>query len=282
MISNNSGFHKKVRTGLTKGPGREHHEFGSTIAPTIRWIAAQYRSQLRQALGPEGVEAMAKLSDAASDIEATVARGVEAKLPELVREEVRRHFEDALRVTEAWMSAPSVAEVDDWDASGTRIQVLGAQEDQAEATLGLGEPNTIILRGPSAPTVPEAYGGAGGSAKFEVEAGLYEGTIRLALETDWDIGKIVRFVRELSREPEIRLLKLVSSRQDGVDVLLGLRKPLNLNELLPRINGVTQVSALPPPSQSGYEQTIVVRLDNSPNQAQAGPVLAAKPSLMPI
>ena len=93
MISEND----RSQAGV-EGGADQQREVLRFIAPSVRWIAAQHRALLRQALGPQGHKAMARLVAETLEIEAEVARRVEARLPELLLHEVRGVFEDLLGV----------------------------------------------------------------------------------------------------------------------------------------------------------------------------------------
>lgn len=101
---------------------------------------------------------------------------------------------------------------------------------------------------------------------------LYEGTVRISIEADACISRVVQFVRELRQKPQFRLLRLVGNKKSGVNIWLGLREPLDLKKILPQIEGVTRVRTLSATAPDGKERLIAVQLAHSePEQAQAAP-----------
>ncbi len=99
---------------------------------------------------------------------------------------------------------------------------------------------------------------------------LYEGTVRISVEADACISRVVQFVRELRQKPQFRLLRLVGNKKSGVNIWLGLREPLDLKKILPQIEGVTRVRTLSSTGPDGKERLIAVQLAHTePEQAQA-------------
>ena len=78
------------------------------------------------------------------------------------------------------------------------------------------------------------------------EAGLpdevYEGTVRLDVDSEGGILQLVHFVRQLGELPQVRLLRLVGNHQ-VMEILLSLREPLTLKDTLAQIRAVTAPSA---------------------------------------
>ena len=106
MVAQNSRLHRAVES-RTPSLGGQSDEILRLIAPTVRWIAAQERARLRQSLGPQGERVMGRLAAEAREMEATVARQVEARLPEVLQAEVRRTLESALSAEGATVSPGS-------------------------------------------------------------------------------------------------------------------------------------------------------------------------------
>jgi hypothetical protein len=86
---------------------------------------------------------------------------------------------------------------------------------------------------------------------------VYEGTVRLTVEPSGGMKQVLQFVDELRRKPELRLLQLVGTRKDGVDIWLGLREPLHLKRTLSQIDGVSRVSAVPDPDGAASEERVL-------------------------
>ena len=89
----------------------------------------------------------------------------------------------------------------------------------------------------------------------------FEGLVGLTVEGCRDIGRLMGFVRELRSQPEVRLERLVGRPKGRIDVLISLRRPVDLQQVLPQINVISKV-ALPDNDVSGEGgwPTLVVRL----------------------
>lgn len=93
------------------------------------------------------------------------------------------------------------------------------------------------------PATVESSAGADDEATPEaMDEDLYEGTVRVKVEAEGDIQHVVHFVQELRQKSQLRLLRLVSNSQKNVDILLGLREPVKLKDLLFEIDGVAEVT----------------------------------------
>ena len=88
------------------------------------------------------------------------------------------------------------------------------------------------------------------------ESATFEGTVRLNVEAPGCIKEIVHFVRELRQKPELRLLRLVGNNKEGVDIWLGLREPLRIKMILPKIDGVS-ISVRPMPHIGGPDEKLL-------------------------
>ena len=71
---------------------------------------------------------------------------------------------------------------------------------------------------------------------------LYEGAVRLRVEANGSIRRLVQFVRGLHENPHLRLLRLGSQTQGDAEILLGLRVPMHLKKVLGGMELVAQVS----------------------------------------
>ena len=128
----------------------------------------------------------------------------------------------------------------------------------------------------SAETEDDVYS----EASAEPDDGLFEGTVRLRVEPKGDIFQVVKFLRELRRQSQVRVLRLEGSLRDDVEMLLRLAEPVRLEELISQIEDVSEVSA---PVRTGLtseneERVVNVRLEErtglsltpSPSHAGAG------------
>ena len=91
---------------------------------------------------------------------------------------------------------------------------------------------------------------------------LYEGTVRLTVNTLGPVSHLINFVSELRQNPQFRLLRLVANQhKEGMDIWLRLREPLSLKSCLGVIKGVAEVSISPEPPGEGREPVFKVLLN---------------------
>ena len=95
---------------------------------------------------------------------------------------------------------------------------------------------------------------------------MFEGVVHLNVSGDAGMPPVIRFVRELRKASELRVLRLAGDASDLVAIVLRLREPLPLLDLLSGIPVVSEVTA---PSTSrpedGSEPLLSVRLrDHEP------------------
>ena len=74
------------------------------------------------------------------------------------------------------------------------------------------------------------------------EEGVYEGTVRLNLEAEGNLGLVITFTQQLRENAEFRLLRLTNNPESGVEIWLGLRQPLSLRPVLMDMAGVAEVT----------------------------------------
>ena len=134
--------------------------------------------------------------------------------------------------------------------------------DGDEIRLGKGE-ISFVFRHFAASTLKmtimePAIGETGVAAVAEPEAqdmDLYEGSVRLKVEAEGDVQQVVHFVQEIRNRSQLRLLRLVSNTQKDLDILLGLREPTRLKDLLGEIEGVTEITPVgDEPDQSDTQE----------------------------
>ena len=110
----------------------------------------------------------------------------------------------------------------------------------------------------------------------DVQAVVFEGTVRLNVEAPGCVKEIVQFVRELRQKPQLRLLRLVGNNMEGVDIWLGLREPLNLGTILPEMEGVTIISKFLEHVGGPDERLLSVRLIRDDVPQNSGSFLPAE------
>ena len=82
---------------------------------------------------------------------------------------------------------------------------------------------------------------------------MYEGTVRLLVEPATDIGQVLRIVGDLQKHPQLRVVQVKTARKLGVEIMLALREPVRLRDLLAGIDGVSQVLHDETPGSSDSE-----------------------------
>ena len=71
--------------------------------------------------------------------------------------------------------------------------------------------------------------------------GIYEGTVHLQLLVEGGMGLIFSFTQQLREKPVFRLLRLNNNATGGVDIWLGLREPVRLEDVLLEMASVAEV-----------------------------------------
>jgi hypothetical protein len=80
-------------------------------------------------------------------------------------------------------------------------------------------------------TASGQHGDAG--AQPQVEETLYEGTVRLYVNADGNMQRVIRFVDDIGQRPQFRVLRMTGSPQsNGAEIDLGLRESTAFLELL--------------------------------------------------
>ena len=83
------------------------------------------------------------------------------------------------------------------------------------------------------------------AANATASAEMYEGAVKLEVETNGAVLESIRFVHALRQNPQIRLLSMVSnSRRDGMEVWIRLRSPNPLRTTLLAFDTVNRVEAV--------------------------------------
>ncbi len=108
-----------------------------------------------------------------------------------------------------------------------------------------------LLPWASRPLEPE-YMGARRTSDAQVESekpsptsldGFHEGTVKLRVILGASGRKVIRFLSELRREQQVRLLQLICDRNGGVEIWLKLVAPLPLEAIFLHMDVVSQVDA---------------------------------------
>ncbi len=90
---------------------------------------------------------------------------------------------------------------------------------------------------------------------------IYEGTIKLAVQTSGSIRGMIQFVDSLRQSQAFHLLRLVADQnKDGMDIWLRLRGPVPLRETLLHMDGVTSVEPSKETLTDSEEGLLIVSL----------------------
>ena len=209
------------------------------LAATLRWVGARQYEPLSPSPGRRDSQAVSNGQRQSVNIEDVVAERVEARLPDLIREEILRILRDSLDgVEQARHDLPITASDLSWLQGGDHAT---GERTGRQRTFGDGLDAQV----------PEV-----------VDEALYEGTVKITLQPNPGIGSVVRFLHELELEQEMHVLK-VASNQDRINITLSLRQPLNLEDVLPDMDTVSYVKALPVASPSTDPPVLRVQLNES-------------------
>lgn len=111
--------------------------------------------------------------------------------------------------------------------------IHGEQEMFKAAAYSLRPPTPSLTPAATAPVDSAEEPVAVEEAKEETEQVLYEGTVRLQVYPGGSMQRVLRFVDEMGKRPQFRVLRMSGNPQrEGAEIDLGLREPLPLLELL--------------------------------------------------
>ena len=123
-----------------------------------------------------------------------------------------------------------------------------ANQDSPETSQAIGESD-------SNEPLPEHDGAEG-------DTDVYEGTVKLEVQTTGSIRGMIQFVDELRQSEDFHLLRLVADQnKEGMDIWLRLRGPVELKPTLLQLDGVSDVE-IPDGTNSGESEPLLrVSLD---------------------
>ena len=100
---------------------------------------------------------------------------------------------------------------------------------------------------------------------------VYEGTVRLNVRSDGNVGLMVGFVQRLGDSEDCRLLRLLGDATDGVEAWVKLWEPTPLREWLADLEGVNEVSPTRDRdlSPDGQDNPLTVRLKASDSELES-------------
>ena len=228
---------------------RTMRTFEAALGDVLATIAVRARSRLMAYVQQEIPRALEEAMGPDADFADRFARRVNGEYPQPLEKQRHQAAEDgSQRIPKwmvggsKWMGAPPPAPVSHQTDNATVTEEAAEEEDQGRTRWGV----TGIAEEP----VPALVDG------------VYEGNVRLRVDGNANIYLVIRFLQTLRREVRLRVHGMVSNAKKDVEVLIGLREPLYLKEILAEMREVSQVrvSGLPPPE--GVDPLLHVKLHN--------------------
>lgn len=203
------------------------------------------------------------------DIQAAIAERVKGRLLELLLDEVRSVYNDALSGAEELLRDPALAgrlsrRPSDVELDATSFaRVKGAFPQPEDVEPGTDVDNNRLSDGadveqsekePSGPQVEED------AVEEASDDEMCEGTVRLNVEANRSVRAVMRFLEQLTQQTGLSLVQLVGSASQGVSLWLRLKQPLCLKKMLLDMDGVVEVDAPLGKGPRGHERLLTVRL----------------------
>ena len=237
-------------------PALQPEQLEQVIAPTIRRVVAEYSVVLREQIErqvfqqpepaappaqvPES-DAMTEMAGAAAALQQTIIR-IRAHFLRLADIEVRRIMDTALGLQSAepvQRLAPAAP------APAPATSPPPAQ--QTDPVVVFTDEDTLVM------DIEEATPADG--------ADLYEGRVRLTVNAEGQLQRVVQFVDDLCQRPEFRLMRMAGSpQQHGAEIWLALREPLPFKQMLLEMESVSGVSSPVDAPADGRERQVSVTL----------------------
>jgi hypothetical protein len=92
---------------------------------------------------------------------------------------------------------------------------------------------------------PECGDGGAEALVRPAEAELYEGAVRLKVGIEGRTWLVVHFMTELRQNPQMRLLRMLSTPPSQLEIWLGLQEPIPLADILGKMEEVSSVTVAP-------------------------------------
>lgn len=239
----------------------------------IQLQVSQGRALLRQQLEHEVKKELVREFQATSaGFQATVDERIRALVTDHVREEVLPALESTIADSATSLEASIRQHIGEDIACPMIYTRPSRQEEQEPVVWELGSPNgtkTSVKEPPHAEdkipshqmqTPAETLVVTPALAQGEDDPEEYQGAVRLRVKATESIREVIWFVNTLRQKYHIRLLELVGTAKDGVDIRLALRRPLPLLEILRQIEGVTKVEVPHSAQQNDDEPLFNVQL----------------------
>ena len=283
--------------------GLSHDTFTAMVGQMVVQCKALLRQQLEHKATKQPLlydqerigRIMAEFEAGSADIQDVIAARVMSRLTHHVQQEVMRVLQDALSDAAQSLEDPLWEQNNTWGNAGW-IQRGDTLEDAAVAEEMVEEPRQPepvsqpepFLRHEPEPElaaepvsivesrveeIASSVGEVGHDEEAPVSEGIgevYEGTVKLRVDATDSFRQVIQFVEALRQKAGFRLLKLVGGFEDGVDIWVGLKAPIAINEVLMTMPGVAQVTPAHWLEQDASEPLISVRLANDPVPQNAG------------
>lgn len=107
MINEENGFHEDSTQEISPATSQAAGEIQNLIAPAIQQTVSQYHGLLRQGLEREVQRIVREFETATADIETSITKRIKSRMMDLVNDEVRRVFDDALSSAESALIDPT-------------------------------------------------------------------------------------------------------------------------------------------------------------------------------
>ena len=274
--------------------GLSHDTFTAMVGQMVVQCKALLRQQLEHKATKQPLlydqerigRIMVEFEAGSADIQDAIAARVMSRLTHHVQQEVMRVLQDALADAAQSLEDPLWEQSKTWGNAGwiQRSDTLAEEmveaptQSEAEAVV---RPEPIVRDEPEPVAVAEpvsivesrveeiasSVDEPGRDEEAPQRRGMgevYEGTVKLRVDATDSFRQVIQFVEALRQKAGFRLLKLVGGFEDGVDIWVGLKAPIAINEVLVAMPGVAQVTPAHWLEQDASEPLINIRLANDP------------------
>ena len=202
----------------------------------------------RRRIEPEHVQD--EFETPVSQLTASIAAKIRSRLVDDVKAEILSALEDVIAGLDDGLAAPRET------ATPSRL-ARRSEADLARDRMSPGDRSSDPWLLPWTADPGRQDDGGRESADPNLE-GVYEGTVRLRVGGDRSaVLMMLRFISDLRHRSEFRVLQLDRNDEGGADVLVGLRLPLELDQVLNEIDSVASVRPLP---AEGAERLLNIEL----------------------
>ena len=241
--------------------GQRVNDIRNVVAPATRRLMMMQSSLLREELEREVERIVREFETAAVTVEEAITQRVEAGLQSLLEEETNRILRNALDSID--LSRFNTVSKPTWP---TNVSIPSQRSDRNEDNNRPGSGNGInetnrrlssLEEHPAASQgnpLPASQGSSLNSHHESVQnipakpvqtmpimidrEEIYEGIVRINVAATESSRQIVKFVRELRQQPQLRVLRFEGSHKDGVSIWLRLREPLCLINTFAKLDNI--------------------------------------------